>query len=80
MRNDITIYTATKGNKVILVRTNLSEFLRDLVVLESKVPHRNTIDKNFAKSDDFVINDDCCIQKFLPEQKIDTDLSSENPK
>lgn len=79
MRARTTIFTVTKNNKVLLVESNLKDFLKEFEKIEANAPHYNTLYKNFAKGTDYV-KDEYCFQKFSAEQKIDTDFSSANPK
>lgn len=79
MRARTTIFTVTKDNKVLLVESNLKDFLKEFEKIEANTPHYNTLYNNFAKGNDYS-KDEYYFQKFSAEQKIDTDLSSENPK
>lgn len=79
MRAKTNIFTVTKANKVLLVDTNLVDFLKGFEKIEANAPHYNTLYNNFAKGKDYE-KDGYYFQKFSSEQKIDTDLSSENPK
>ena len=79
MRNNITIFTVSKENKVLLVESNLKDFLKEFEKIEANAPHYNTLYKNFAK-EDIYIKGDYCFQKFSAEDKNDTVLTSANPK
>jgi hypothetical protein len=75
MRNDINIFTVTKGNKVLLVRTSLTEFLEDFRLIESNAPHYNTLYKNFAKSNEYEFGD-YHFQKFPADKKAESGTKS----
>lgn len=79
MRAKTNIFTVSKENKVLLVDTNLVDFLKEFGKIEANAPHYNTLYKNFAKGNDYS-KDGYNFQKFSSEQKADAGLSSENPK
>ena len=79
MRNNITIFTVSKENKVLFLETNLTDFLKGFEKIEANAPHYNTLYKNFAK-EDIYIKGEYCFQKFTAEQINEVVLSSANPK
>ena len=64
MRNNITIFTVSKENKVLFLETNLTDFLKGFEKIEANAPHYNTLYKNFANADIY-IKGDYCFQKFI---------------
>ncbi len=75
MRNNVTIFTATKDNEVLLVDTNLKSFVTRL---GQAAPHYNTLYKNFEKAAKYIYGN-LCLQKHSADQNDGIVMSAASP-